>query len=135
MSDCWLNCDGDEICHSECSVQGDQCIDSCPCYSDCPDGCDDCSNSICTCSTPDEDPDYLFCSNLVEMLYLECIVDCSSGNVECLSNCARDYNVMIEECPCQVEFLINPFEITTKRVSLVALMAAHVKCTYVRKRH
>jgi hypothetical protein len=103
MSDCWFACNDDAMCRYECSVTGDQCIDSCPCFSDCPDGCVDCFNSICAqCSNPDEDPDYLICSNLAEILYLECIVRCSSGDAECLSNCARDYTIMIEQCPCQV---------------------------------
>ena len=102
MSECWLSCANDAMCRYECSVNGDQCNDSCPCFSDCPNGCDDCFNSICACLVLDEDPDYVICSNLVEIHYLECIVRCSSGDIECLSNCARDYDIMIEQCPCQV---------------------------------
>ena len=102
MYECWQNCNGDALCDYDCLLQGDQCIDSCPCFSDCPEGCDGCSNLICVCAVPNEDPDYLICSELVDSIYLECFLGCSPGNIECVSNCARDYNSMIEQCPCQV---------------------------------
>ena len=104
MSECWDNCDDgdDDMCDYECAKQGDQCIDSCPCFSDCPNGCDDCSNSICACSNPDQNPDYIICSDQVESLYLTCLTGCPSGDAVCVAKCARDYNVMIEQCPCQV---------------------------------
>ena len=104
-SQCWLNCnDNDALCEFECSVKGDQCVQSCPCFSECPDGCKDCSNSICPCAIPDEDPDYLICSGQVELVYLSCVVGCTPGDAECLANCARDYNTTLDQCPCQVSF-------------------------------
>lgn len=40
-----------EICRDDCREQVYTCIDSCPCYKNCPNGCsDDCLSSICTCS-------------------------------------------------------------------------------------
>ena len=110
MSECWLSCDTDAICRYECSVNGDQCIDSCPCFSDCPAGCDKCSNSICACFTLDQNLDYLICSKWADSIYLKCIAGCQHGDAECLSNCARDYNILIEQCPCKVRVLINLFE-------------------------
>ena len=40
-----------ETCRDDCREQIYTCIDSCPCYKNCPSGCtDDCLSSICTCS-------------------------------------------------------------------------------------
>ena len=39
-----------ERCRDDCREQIYSCIDSCPCYKDCPNGCTkDCQSSICTC--------------------------------------------------------------------------------------
>ena len=102
LTNCWRGCDGDALCEYECSVQGYQCIDACPCSPQCPNGCDDCANSIFVCAHPDADPDYVTCADWVEFVYIECFVGCSPGNVDCVSECARTYNTMISQCPCQV---------------------------------
>jgi len=100
MTDCWRSCDGDDY---ECSVQGDKCVQSCPCFSQCPNGCDGCANSICVCARPDEDPDYVTCAAWVKSVYNECFTRCTPGNVDCVSECARNFNAMISQCPCQAE--------------------------------
>ena len=115
MSECWLNCEDDAMCRYECFVKDDQCVQSCPCFSVCPDGCKDCSNSICPCAIPDEDPDYLICSGQVELVYLSCVVGCTPGDAVCLSNCARDYNNTLDQCPCQVTCEITKIKIHSKQ--------------------
>ena len=102
-TDCWVNCDGDAMCDYQCSTEAEQCIQSCPCFSDCPSGCDECLNSICACSIPDENPDYILCAAQVEAAYLKCLIECPSGDAECVAKCARDYNILLEQCPCQVQ--------------------------------
>ena len=102
-SQCRHDCESDAICDFLCSVQLDQCIQSCPCFSQCPGGCaDDCQNAICACAYPDEDPNYLICSEWVETVYEECLEGCTRGDVHCLSICGYNYNSMISQCPCQV---------------------------------
>ena len=102
QDECWLNCDGDTLCDYQCSRDGFECIDSCPCFSQCPNGCDGCLNTVCVCAIPDENPDYIICSELAELDYLKCVVKCPPADVECLSLCIRDYNTLIDQCPCQV---------------------------------
>ena len=102
MNECWDNCEGDGVCDYECSKEGDQCIDACPCFSDCPSGCDVCTSSFCVCSEPDEDPDYIVCAGQAESVYVGCLAGCPPGDTVCVASCSRNYNIMIDQCPCQV---------------------------------
>ena len=81
----------------------DTCIQACPCFSECSDGCDDCSNSICTCAYPDEDPDYLLCASASETRYMACIGGCNAGDIHCVVVCGANFNTDISNCPCQVK--------------------------------
>ena len=81
----------------------DTCIQACPCFSQCSDGCDDCANSICTCAYPDEDPNYLLCASAAETRYMACIGSCTLGDVHCLALCGVNFNTDISNCPCQVK--------------------------------
>ena len=102
MNECWDNCEGDEVCDYDCSKEGDQCIDACPCFSDCPSGCDGCTSSFCVCSEPEEDPDYIVCAAQAESVYVGCLAGCPAGDTVCVASCSRNYNIMIDQCPCQV---------------------------------
>ena len=103
-SQCRLDCEGESICDFECSLQLDQCIQSCPCFSQCLSGCTDCPNQICTCAFPDSNPDYVSCAAWVESVYTECLTSCTAGDVHCLSLFGFSYNSMINQCPCRVIF-------------------------------
>merc|ERR1711935_1139757 len=101
-SKCRDGCDVDDaVCAFECSLELDNCIQSCPCFSQCPDGCSDCTNSICVCAHPDDNPDYVNCVDWVESVYVECLVSCQAGDVHCLSICGQTYSRMLNECPCE----------------------------------
>ena len=56
--ECLGSCDSFS-CDFDCGRKLENCIDLCPCFSGCPNGCLDCDNQVCFCENPDEDPDYL----------------------------------------------------------------------------
>lgn len=41
------------------------------------------------------------CVAWVETVYVDCLAGCPAGDVHCLSLCGRDYNNLMEQCPCQ----------------------------------
>jgi len=101
-SKCRDGCDeSDSVCAFECSLEMDQCIQSCPCFSECLDGCSDCANSMCVCAHPNDNPDYVHCVALVDSVYVECLLSCQAGDVHCVSICGQNYSRMLHECPCQ----------------------------------
>ena len=99
-SDCMNQCDGDPLCGYNCAVALDQCIQKCPCFSECEAGCDGCANGICTCAYPDNNEDYVTCVGKVENDYFKCLSACTPGDVHCVSMCGVDFNANLDECPC-----------------------------------
>ena len=47
LIDCIIQC-SDDSCRQECNRAEIECTNSCPCYSQCPDGCKLCFNPICS---------------------------------------------------------------------------------------
>merc|ERR1711887_24451 len=84
-SDCHNNCGDDTLCDYNCAVALDQCIQKCPCFSECEAGCDGCANDICTCAYPDENENHVDCVGKVEDTYVKCLSSCVPGDVHCLS--------------------------------------------------
>ena len=47
LGECIQTCEGDTTCISNCNRDNAGCSSSCPCGSECPDGCSGCANLIC----------------------------------------------------------------------------------------
>ena len=47
LGECIQACEGDTTCISNCNRDNAGCSSSCPCGSECPDGCSGCANLIC----------------------------------------------------------------------------------------
>ena len=105
-SECRDNCEDNPLCDFECSVELDACIQSCPCFFECLDGCVDCPNAVCTCADPHQNDDYISCVAWVESVYVDCLFGCSFGDPHCLSVCGYNYARMMDECPCTVRSLV-----------------------------
>ena len=44
---CTIGCESDSVCISNCAREEAKCIDSCPCHTECYDGCDGCDHYLC----------------------------------------------------------------------------------------
>ena len=99
-SECYFDCEGDVRCEYDCAVALDQCIQKCPCFSECEAGCDGCANEICTCAYPEDNPNHTTCVDAVETAYMGCLQSCTAGDVHCLSVCGVNFNNNLHECPC-----------------------------------
>ena len=97
---CLENCDGNESCNFDCGFDTADCIYHCPCYPGCLSGCDECDSSFCQCSDYESNSDFLACQSYFEDIYISCIVGCKAGDVQCLTDCARDLDLNMLECPC-----------------------------------
>ena len=104
MMRCKFECNGNEPCEYECSLEFNQCQDQCPCYYQCKDGCHNCSHDTCTCAYPEENADYIKCAEQGDGVYSACINQCSIGDMNCVAQCGREYEIFMEKCPCQERF-------------------------------
>ena len=92
-------------CLSECARVYQDCNNSCPCSDQCPNGCEDCPNPICTCglNPSSQNLDNLKnCTGTNSMELGECILDCNGGSKACDESCVDDFRTQQESCPCQV---------------------------------
>ena len=101
LEDCQLECHGEVDCNFECKNTALSCVNSCPCFEECPIGCDGCYTPFCMCYDYENNPDYIDCTKYNENLYTQCIVGCPAGDFECLSMCFRDLEENLEFCPCR----------------------------------
>ena len=104
-SACIFACENDVLCKYNCAVALDGCIQECPCFSECEQGCDGCANGICTCAYPDQNPDHVDCTDYEDFMYVWCLSECEKGDVHCLSVCGIEFGNNILECPCNVRLL------------------------------
>lgn len=104
-SACHIACEDDPICDYNCAVALNKCINECPCFSECEQGCDGCDNGMCTCAYPDDNPDHVACAEHVYFVYAMCLGRCTSGDVHCLSVCGYEFADDLETCPCNVWIL------------------------------
>merc|ERR1711911_510389 len=44
---CTIGCESDSVCISNCAREEAKCIDSCPCHTECFDGCEGCDHYLC----------------------------------------------------------------------------------------
>ena len=85
---CKENC-SDDYCEFECGQQLPICVDSCPCYSNCPGGCESCESDFCPCGNLDTNLDYQQCSTALSNQFKQCIEQCNSPS--CNSQCNLEY--------------------------------------------
>jgi len=103
LADCALACGNDEACRSQCIRKFDDCLNECPCYAKCFEGCDNCQNPVCdqSCSDPDNSTASLQCKHFVNMRYKECANTCDiDGTSECFDNCESSRAENMANCPC-----------------------------------
>ena len=94
------SCESDASCVFECIIATSTCNYYCPCYDGCPLGCQGCSSKLCTCRDIENDPNFVACDNYQREVYIGCIDICMPGDFECLSDCNRDYEENLKDCPC-----------------------------------
>ena len=75
------------------------CINECPCFDQCPNGCIECSSKYCACSDKENYPDFTLCNELAELDFRNCILKCSHDSA-CFQKCEADYSESLYECPC-----------------------------------
>ena len=76
----------------------------CPCNTNCPDGCNDCSNPICVCggNSSSQNKDNLQQCMIEKSINLgQCIIDCNRERT-CEQSCVNMFNEQYDQCPCQV---------------------------------
>ena len=102
LQSCQLACSpGDSSCDSKCIREAFDCVDGCPCHTDCFDGCVDCPADVCNaCADPGGNQDYIKCYEKLQEIRSDCMNSCS-GNSTCLENCTSDFLEDIKNCPCE----------------------------------
>ena len=101
---CLLSCEygkTDSItdCLTKCDYDHESCVMSCPCHSDCKQGCSNCKSKYCTCSTDEAIEDKQTCLDQNEKVYMSCLYGCNHDSV-CMADCGRSYDENIRDCPC-----------------------------------
>ncbi|CAG5104884.1 Oidioi.mRNA.OKI2018_I69.chr1.g1636.t1.cds [Oikopleura dioica] len=90
-------------CERECSSTYTRCFHACPCFSDCPLGCVDCANSICTCVSPQENNSlYKQCIDEVTTEFTGCVKSCTASQT-CYDGCYATFAESSEKCPCNAK--------------------------------
>ena len=102
-SECLNQCQGNDSCNFNCDYSAAACTNSCPCFENCPAGCDGCETSFCSCYDYESNSDYIACLQKFEVEYNKCLINCPSGDVICLASCARELEQNTETCPCRSE--------------------------------
>ena len=95
------SCDTNQLCEDACYQAVFNCTSSCPCGINCIDGCSFCSSPYCSCQDLENDPDFLACQSIADQNYRYCIVSCPPHDNDCVSNCNRNYDAEIYNCPCK----------------------------------
>ena len=114
-SECHFHCNRDQKCELECYGDLDDCMRLCPCYDECPQGCDGCDSEYCVCGDFESEPNFIQCKHDAEDNYHRCAFDCPIDELSCFSDCSREYHIAFEKCPCQVEILCFFSSITKLR--------------------
>ena len=83
-----------------------ECLNNCPCFDNCPNGCLGCDAVECggsqdPCADPESDPNLGLCEDEAEYRYSKCITKCAHGDYECFQDCGRVYDQELEKCPCR----------------------------------
>ena len=98
---CLNSCGHDTICGYDCDYLAASCTNSCPCFENCPSGCENCPSSFCACQDVANSPDFISCKEKIEQEYSACILACEAGDFLCLAMCSRQLDEDMIQCPCQ----------------------------------
>ncbi|CAG5078362.1 Oidioi.mRNA.OKI2018_I69.PAR.g8966.t1.cds [Oikopleura dioica] len=94
LSDCTSS-----YCELECAPVLTDCYTACPCFRDCPEGCENCPNSICLCVDPENNPYTKQCSKAAFTRLDLCLESCYLDK-NCMDDCLDNYKEEIDYCPC-----------------------------------
>ncbi|CAG5078114.1 Oidioi.mRNA.OKI2018_I69.PAR.g8904.t1.cds [Oikopleura dioica] len=90
----------DSSCERNCLADYTECYEQCPCFRKCPNGCDDCPNSICSCKNPElNNPFYQQCINEAMYNAKHCVKNCTASP-SCYNKCFNSFDLESEMCPC-----------------------------------
>ena len=53
------------------------------------------------CDSPENNPDYNQCLLHTNDFYASCVVQCLPEDLTCASDCSREYEQKLQDCPCQ----------------------------------
>ena len=82
------------------NLSNSACYSSCPCFENCPNGCDGCANSICTCNEPQKDNSfYIQCMDQATDDFKTCIMS-STNDKASYDLCYDQFTMASEKCPC-----------------------------------
>ena len=99
----YVNCEDaceSKSCERGCLVDYIDCFRQCPCEQDCPNGCDGCAHSICTCKNPGlENKHHKQCMTEAMDEQYACLGDCN-GDKSCLDACLEKFSEDSDRCPC-----------------------------------
>jgi len=106
--DCTVSCSNTN-CLTECARIFTECVNDCPCNTNCPHGCAGCRHPICDespiCGGNDtaQNKDNLeLCKNEKSIDLGQCIIDCRNNQV-CESSCVELFKTEYRKCPCQTD--------------------------------
>ena len=72
FGDCKETCVGNSTCQLEFGIDLTSCLNSCPCQSDCPTGCEECESDFCQgekCRDPEANEDFIACEERTKELF------------------------------------------------------------------
>ncbi|CAG5109783.1 Oidioi.mRNA.OKI2018_I69.chr2.g4272.t1.cds [Oikopleura dioica] len=96
---CLESCESSS-CERTCLHDYTSCYVSCPCFDECPSGCDGCASQYCVCDQAQIDNDgYKQCIDRSSKSFDECIKNCRPDE-ECFDNCYNDFKETSQSCPC-----------------------------------
>ncbi|CAG5109784.1 Oidioi.mRNA.OKI2018_I69.chr2.g4273.t1.cds [Oikopleura dioica] len=87
-------------CERSCLYEYTSCYVDCPCFENCPNGCDGCPNSLCSCSNAETDnDDYKQCISQSSQRFNQCVEGCPPDEM-CFDVCIEDFKDASRKCPC-----------------------------------
>ncbi|CAG5099686.1 Oidioi.mRNA.OKI2018_I69.XSR.g16635.t1.cds [Oikopleura dioica] len=98
--DCRNNCP-DHLCENQCLIEFTECVSDCPCGQNCPNGCQDCENPLCTtCNNLEMDFEFQQCKVIALEEFDHCAMNCLN-NWGCIDNCYnREILQGFSQCKC-----------------------------------
>ncbi|CAG5099692.1 Oidioi.mRNA.OKI2018_I69.XSR.g16638.t1.cds [Oikopleura dioica] len=98
--DCRNNC-SDHLCENQCLIEFTECVSDCPCGQNCPNGCQDCDNPLCTtCDNLETDFEFQQCKVIALEEFDHCAMNCLN-NWGCIDNCYnREILQGFSQCKC-----------------------------------
>merc|ERR1712131_12458 len=97
---CTIGCESDSVCISNCAREEAKCIDSCPCHTECYDGCDGCDHYLCNqCEDVEANEDFHRCEDTLANELAQCLAACG-GSSSCIIGCSSNYETDLKNCPC-----------------------------------